>query len=54
MYIRKKKIKGKTYYYLVEGIYVGKTKKLKQKVIRYLGNSEQILEKYDFYDQHNK
>jgi len=38
-FIRKKKVKGYTYYYIVEGVYTKKGK-LKQKVLRYLGNIE--------------
>ena len=41
-YIRNKKIKGKTYYYVVEGK-LDKEGKVKQKVIMYLGNIENIL-----------
>ena len=54
-YIRKKIVKGKTYYYIVKGIYDDKKNPLrpKQKVIRYLGNVESILEKYKFWDEHN-
>lgn len=54
-YIRKKKIKGKTYYYIVEGVYEDKTKPLrpKQKVLKYLGNIENILEKFKFWEKHN-
>ncbi len=54
-YIRKKKVKGKTYYYVVEGIYEDKIKPLrpKQKVIRYLGNVASILEKFKFWDEHH-
>lgn len=54
-YIRKKIVKGKTYYYIVEGVYNNKKKPLqpKQKVIRYLGNVESILEKFKFWDDHN-
>lgn len=51
-YIRKKKIKGKTYYYIVEGVY-GKNGKLSQKVLRYLGNVETILMKFDFWDNNH-
>ena len=51
-YIRKKKIKGQSYYYAVEGRYDTKGK-VKQKVIRYLGNIENILEKFKFWDKHN-
>lgn len=49
-YIRKKKIKGKSYYYVVEGVYDNK-RKLKQKVVRYLGNIERILERFRFWDE---
>lgn len=54
-YIRKKKIKGKTYYYLVEGVYEEGIKPMipKQKVIKYLGNTENILEKFKFWDEHH-
>ena len=54
-YIRKKKIKGKTYYYLVEGVYEDKIKPMrpKQKVIKYLGNVESIFEKFKFWDEHH-
>ena len=51
-YIRKKKIKGKSYYYIVEGQYTANGK-LKQKVIRYLGNVETILKKFDFWEKHH-
>ena len=55
-YIRKKKIKGKAYYYIVEGVYDNKVKPLrpKQKVIRYLGNVENIIMKFDFWDKNHK
>jgi len=42
MYIRNKKIKGHTYYYLVEGK-LDKRGKVKQKVILYLGSVENVL-----------
>ena len=42
VYIRNKKIKGKTYYYVVEGK-LGKDKKVKKKVLMYLGNVENIM-----------
>ena len=51
-YIRKKKVKGYTYYYVVEGIYNIKGK-LKQKVVRYLGSVENILKKFDFWDKYH-
>jgi hypothetical protein len=50
-YIRSKKIKGKTYYYIVEGKLV--KGKVKQKVILYLGNIENILKVFDFYKKQN-
>lgn len=55
-YIRKKKVKGKTYYYIVEGVYEDKIKPLrpKQKVIKYLGNVENIIKKFEFWDEHHK
>ena len=40
MFIRKKKVSGKVYYYLVENNRVGD--KVRQKVVKYLGNSEKI------------
>ncbi|MFH0874988.1 MAG: hypothetical protein V1859_03560 [archaeon] len=49
-YIRKKIIKGKPYYYIVKGVY-DKNGKLNQKVIRYLGNVENITAKFDFWDE---
>jgi len=48
-YIRSKKIKGNTYYYIVEGNLV--KGKVKQKVKRYLGNVSHIEEVYDFYEE---
>lgn len=44
-YIRTKKIKGKNYYYVVEGKR-NEEGKVKQKVIKYLGTIENILEKF--------
>ena len=53
-YIRKKKIKGQTYYYIVEGRYDNQGK-VHQKVIKYLGNIQSILEKIKFWEEnHNK
>ena len=43
-YIRKKKIKGKIYYYIVEGRYDDQGK-VKQKVLRYLGNIGNIIDR---------
>jgi len=42
MYVRNKKIKGNTYYYLVEGK-LDKRGKVKQRVILYLGTADNIL-----------
>lgn len=53
VYIRSKKVKGKTYYYLVEGK-IDKRGKVKQKVILYLGNTSHIKEVFDFYNSHHK
>jgi hypothetical protein len=44
-YIRSKKIKGKTYYYIVEGK-LDKEGNVKQKVLMYLGNVDNILKKF--------
>lgn len=41
-YIRNKKIKGKIYYYVVEGK-LDKRGKVKQKVLLYLGNIDNII-----------
>ena len=45
VYIRTKKIKGKNYYYVVEGKRDNEGK-VKQKVIKYLGTVENILNKF--------
>ena len=52
VYIRSKKIKGKTYYYVVEGK-LDKQGKVKQKVILYLGNIDNILKVFNFFREHN-
>jgi len=44
MYIRNKRIKGKLYYYLVEGK-IDKRGKVKQKVLLYLGTAEAVYNK---------
>ncbi len=44
-YIRAKKIKGKNYYYIVEGKR-DEEGKVKQKVIQYLGTVDNILKKF--------
>jgi len=52
-YIRSKKVKGNTYYYVVEGK-LNKNGKVKQKVILYLGNTSHIREVFEFYKSHHK
>ena len=52
VYIRAKKNKGKNYYYVVEGKR-DENGKVKQKVLKYLGNVDNILEKFKFWDQHH-
>ena len=44
-FVRTKKIKGKNYYYVVKGKR-DEDGKVKQKVIKYLGTVEKILEKF--------
>jgi len=51
-YIRSKKVKGKTYYYIVEGK-LDKRGKVKQKVLLYLGNINNIANVFNFYKQNN-
>jgi len=51
-YVRPKKIKGQTYYYVVEGK-KDIDGKVKQKVIRYLGNPQHILEVFSFWDKNH-
>jgi len=48
-YIRAKKIKGQTYYYLVEGK-KDENKKVKQKVLLYLGNPQRIMDVFSFWE----
>lgn len=50
-YIRKKKIKGYTYYYVVKGVY--SKGKLKQKIVKYLGTVENILRKFKFWEENH-
>mgnify|MGYP001611830448 CR=1 FL=1 len=52
-FLRSKKIKGKTYYYIVEGI-TDKNGKVKQNIILYLGNIKRILDVFSFYKKHKK
>lgn len=49
-FVRKKKFKNNTYYYIVEGK-IDEHNKVKQKVLRYLGNVENINEKFQFWDE---
>jgi hypothetical protein len=46
VYLRAKKIKGNNYYYIVEGKR-DEEGKVKQKVIKYLGTAENILNKFN-------
>ena len=48
-YIRSKKVKGNTYYYIVEGKLV--RGKVKQKVLFYLGNVDNIRKVFEFYKE---
>jgi len=49
-FVRTKKIKGKNYYYIVEGKR-DEDGKVKQKVLKYLGNVDNILEKFKFWEE---
>jgi len=51
-YVRSKKIKGQTYYYVVEGNLV--KGKVKQKVLKYLGNVNHILGVFTEYKKAKK
>jgi len=51
-YIQNKKIKGKTYYYVVEGK-LDKRGKVKQKVLLYLGNIDNVIKVFNFYNKSN-
>lgn len=53
VYIRSKKVKGNTYYYLVEGK-LDKKGRVKQKVLLYLGNANHIKEVFEFYNSKHK
>ena len=44
MFIRKKKVRGELYYYIVENKLIDG--KVKQTVLMYLGNTENILKKF--------
>lgn len=52
MYIRPKKKDNRIYYYLVEGKRV--KDKVSQKVIRYLGTAENILNRFQLSDKRVK
>ena len=51
-YIRAKKKRNKTYYYIVEGER-SKEGKVKQKIIKYLGTVERIIATYDFLEKNS-
>lgn len=53
VYIRSKKIKGKTYYYIVEGK-IDNRGKVKQKVLLYLGTVDNVLKVFKDYNASNK
>ena len=53
VYIRSKKIKGYTYYYIVEGN-IDKRGKVKQKVLMYLGNIGHVLKVFKLYNSRSK
>ncbi len=50
-YIRNKKNKGKTYYYIVQT--KREKNKVKQKVIKYLGTIENVLKVYEYWKEHH-
>jgi len=52
VYIRGKKKRKKVYYYVVEGER-DKKGKVKQKIIKYLGTIESILEKFKFWEENH-
>jgi len=52
VFIRTKKIGNKTYYYLVEGKR-DEQGKVKQKVLKYLGSPENVLEKFKFWEENH-
>ena len=51
-YLRTKTIKGRNYYYVVEGSRDEKGK-VKQKVKKYLGSVQSILDKFEFWEKHH-
>ena len=50
-YIRAKKKRKKNYYYIVEG--ERNKGNVKQKIIKYLGTVDNILEKFKFWEDNN-
>lgn len=52
VYLRSKKVKGHIYYYVVEGKLI--RGKVKQKVLKYLGNISHILEVFTDYEKGKK
>ena len=47
-YIRSKKVKGKIYYYVVEGKIING--KVKQKVLKYLGSIDKIIKMAELFE----
>ena len=52
MFIRAKKQKGKTYYWIVESIRI--KDKVIQKPLRYIGSAENLLDKLELLDKISK
>ncbi len=52
MFIRHKKISGHRYYYVVETVI--ENGKMKQRVVKYLGNIEKILSVFREYEKNKK
>lgn len=52
VYIRAKKKRKKNYYYVVEGLR-DEEGKVKQKIIKYLGTVDNILEKFRFWEENH-
>lgn len=52
VFLRKKKVKGKTYYYIVKSKLING--KIKQIVVCYLGTPDRIVEAFNFYKKHHK
>lgn len=52
-YIRAKKVKGNTYYYIVEGK-LNKKGKVQQKVILYLGSIKRIIDIFNAYTKNHE